>query len=46
MGKEAAATAATRLLLFECKAKSGMGFHDDAMEACNTAMEQLEKHER
>jgi tetratricopeptide (TPR) repeat protein len=45
LGKDGAAHAGTRLLLFECKAKSAMKFHDDAIEACNTAIEQFENHE-
>jgi len=45
LGKEAAATAGTRLLLFQCKAWSSMKFHDDAIEACNLAIEQLQNHE-
>jgi len=45
MGKEGAKAAGTRLLLFECKAKSAMTFHDDAIEACNTAIQQFENHD-
>merc|ERR1719453_276170 len=45
LGKEGAANAGTRLLLFECKAKSAMKFHDDAIEACNTAIKQFENHD-
>jgi len=45
LGKEAASAAGTRLLLFECKAKSAMTFHDDAIEACNTAIQQFENHD-
>merc|ERR1712176_601099 len=44
-GEDAATTAGTRLLLFECKAKSAMTFHDDAIEACNTAIQQFENHD-
>jgi len=45
LGKGAASNAGTRLLLFECKAKSAITFHDDAIEACNTAIEQFENHD-
>lgn len=45
LGKEGAVNAGTRLLLFECKAKSAMTFHDDAIEACNTAIQQFENHD-
>merc|ERR1712190_431408 len=45
LGEDAAQTAGTRLLLFECKAKSAMTFHDDAIEACNTAIAQFENHD-
>jgi len=45
LGKQGAKAAGTRLLLFECKARSAMTFHDDAIEACNTAIEQFENHD-
>lgn len=45
LGKQGATTAGTRLLLFECKAKSAMTFHDDAIEACNTAIDQFQNHD-
>jgi len=45
LGEEGAKHAGTRLLLFECKAKSAMTFHDDAIEACNTAIKQFENHD-
>jgi tetratricopeptide (TPR) repeat protein len=45
LGKEVAATSGTRLFLFECSAKSRMTFHDDAIEACNTAIAQFENHD-
>eukprot|EP00746_Dinoflagellata_sp_MGD_P167122 gnl/MRDRNA2_/MRDRNA2_97497_c0_seq1.p1 gnl/MRDRNA2_/MRDRNA2_97497_c0~~gnl/MRDRNA2_/MRDRNA2_97497_c0_seq1.p1 ORF type:complete len:713 (-),score=175.32 gnl/MRDRNA2_/MRDRNA2_97497_c0_seq1:92-2128(-) len=45
MGKDGARNAATRLLQFECKAKSSITQHDEAIEACNTAIEQLENHD-
>merc|ERR1719313_1859717 len=44
MGKDGAKNAATRLLLFECKARSSITQHDEAIESCNTAIEQLENH--
>merc|ERR1719240_1488424 len=45
VGVEGAVAAGTRLLLFECKSKSAMTFHDDAIEACNTAIKQFEDHD-
>merc|ERR1712228_91627 len=45
MGEEGAKAAGTRLLLFECKAKSAITLHDDAIEACNTAISQFENHD-
>lgn len=45
LGTKSAIAAGTRLLLFECKAKSAMTFHDEAIEACNTAIKQFENHD-
>mmetsp|Transcript_131886 Transcript_131886/g.239816 ORF Transcript_131886/g.239816 Transcript_131886/m.239816 type:complete len:686 (+) Transcript_131886:33-2090(+) len=45
VGAKAAVAAGTRLLLFECKSKSAMTFHDDAIEACNIAIKQFEDHD-
>merc|ERR1712217_255980 len=45
IGEDASVSAGTRLLLFECKSKSAMKFHDIAIEACNTAISQFENHD-